>query len=381
MTVRSSPRALRRWTVLALAFAPALLGARGCAPESHELCPDDATPVCGADGVTYANRCDAERAGVELAHAGACETACYEIYSPVCGADGVTYPNDCYAERAGVSIARRGACECPPVACARHCEHGFVRDASGCAVCECAPPPVCPDVLCTLACEHGFEVDPATGCPTCSCRPAPTACRSDADCAEDETCALPPCLPFCDDADGDGACDNTCDPGVCVSQRGEPYCSTHADCGPGGVCEIVGCSGTRVECEGDGSERDCALPPDVACFGHCRAAPAPAECVSDADCGDGEVCDVSDCRDPGGDLDVCGGFCRPTTPAPFYCDADSDCGPGGRCEPIACAAVCLPQEGGGSDECVWDCPGGICVVDGSEPPSPPPSRAPRSGGV
>lgn len=35
---------------------------------------------------------------------------CPEIYIPVCGCDGKTYPNDCQAERAGVSVLHRGAC-------------------------------------------------------------------------------------------------------------------------------------------------------------------------------------------------------------------------------------------------------------------------------
>jgi hypothetical protein len=36
---------------------------------------------------------------------------CAFIYQPVCGCDGRTYPNRCEAARAGMSIARRGSCE------------------------------------------------------------------------------------------------------------------------------------------------------------------------------------------------------------------------------------------------------------------------------
>jgi hypothetical protein len=35
---------------------------------------------------------------------------CPQIYAPVCGVDGVTYGNDCEAKSANVQIARRGAC-------------------------------------------------------------------------------------------------------------------------------------------------------------------------------------------------------------------------------------------------------------------------------
>lgn len=75
-------------------------------------------PVCGLDGKTYNNACEAQKSGQVNHTPGECQdlttqpigTTCLGIYQPVCGLDGKTYNNACEAQNSGQVNHTQGEC-------------------------------------------------------------------------------------------------------------------------------------------------------------------------------------------------------------------------------------------------------------------------------
>jgi hypothetical protein len=166
--------------------------ARGSCETRPQGCPDVYLPVCGCDGQTYGNACDAAAAGTSVAREGECDTrcggfagipcdenafcefpagtcgssdlqgecvqvtdACPEFYAPVCGCDGETYANDCFRQQARAQKDHDGTCggctsviDCPP--------NEFCQSPEG----QCGAPGEC--VFIEQGCPA--EYDPVCGC-------------------------------------------------------------------------------------------------------------------------------------------------------------------------------------------------------------------------
>jgi hypothetical protein len=214
-------------------------GLGACRP-LPEACPDVIDPVCGCDGETYSNECEAAKSGVTLAHRGPCEEEptptptqppppspepcditdpcparqfcelpagvcatdldagtcvaipdfCFDPIEPVCGCDGLTYGIDCLRRAARVQKSADGPC--PTAECHGACDCYATRPFAA----QC--PLLCPTCGNYWMCENERCIEHCGMMPLDLCA---ALCTDNEQCPPAEFCQKP--VGQCD---GLGAC-------------------------------------------------------------------------------------------------------------------------------------------------------------------------------
>ena len=315
----------------------------GVCTQRPEVCPQVVAPVCGCDGMTYANDCQRQSAGACKRQNGPCiETGgCFDTIAHACTTESCSPESPCKLPNQFCTPR----CAAPPFkgtcfdllggACTtRPCGEGLDCLPNETCVAMCPPPPPAGKCFATVdgACsDEPCGPDHPCRQPNEFCNPAclgsPGACTIDADCDDGNGCSADRCV--------DGTCQHVC---LCVGPQGSSTCCP----GPAALCT-----------------RPCSADPTQACGGAC---PPGASCM--------EL--------PGADTCTCvsplGGPCGGTIFVPTVC------APGLMCKqshPDATGVCVEPQQPCAGDAscagpCTMICPDGSTTA-GTCAPGPDPN--------